>query len=125
MKFELTQELVKKLFDYDPLTGVLIWRKITSRAATIGQQAGSDNNHGYLRVGLYGKEYLVHIIIWVYMAGKIPEKEIGHVDGNKLNNTWDNLREGRGITRYSSPSLKSICTRARLKPLLVILHLFF
>jgi hypothetical protein len=95
MKFELTQELVKRIFEYDPLTGVVVWRKATSSKNLIGNVAGAKTKAGYLRVRIYGKDVFLHHVIWVYMTGKIPEREIGHVDGNKTNNVWSNLREGR------------------------------
>ena len=37
-----------------------------------------------------------HRVIWKLMTGKEPPTEIDHVDGNGLNNRWNNLRDGTG-----------------------------
>lgn len=58
-----------------------------------GQPAGT-NSKRYMSVGLDGKSYLVHRIIWAIMTGEYPPDnlEIDHVDRDRRNNSWDNLR---------------------------------
>lgn len=47
---------------------------------------------GYLRVKVDGKVFYQHRIIWFLHTGKWPVSDIDHIDGDKLNNSFENLR---------------------------------
>ena len=85
-------ETLRALFDYDPDTGVLVWRKAqgTSRA---GREAGWLHRSGYVYVGVGGKSYKAHRIIWYLHHGVPPADLIDHVDRDPTNNRIRNLRE--------------------------------
>lgn len=93
-----TIELWKKLFKYEPETGVLTWREGKRR----GHRAGSDrdNGKGYTyRVVKYrlgtpdSRRWYEHRIIWTLVNGPIPEGYvIDHIDGDPSNNRLENLR---------------------------------
>ena len=87
-----SQARLKELLDYDPQSGVLVWR-INRQGLVAGQLAGVVSNGKYLHVGVdYGK-YLAHRIIWMWMTGEDPgDQEIDHIDHDRLNNRWSNLR---------------------------------
>lgn len=89
----LTQEDVRKLFNYDKLTGSLIWKIRLSNRISIGDYAGSMSNKGYLTTRVKNKLYLNHRLIWLYHYGYFPENQIDHIDRDKLNNRVNNLRE--------------------------------
>ena len=38
------------------------------------------------------KSYLSHRIIWKWMTGEDPPRQIDHIDRNPHNNRWENLR---------------------------------
>ena len=64
------------------------------RLVASGQTAGSKLADGSWRVGIKGKVYLVHRIVFALNTGKIDENLlIDHIDGNPSNNCIDNLRE--------------------------------
>lgn len=95
----LTQARVHELFDYDPLTGVLTWRhragmKGSWNARHAGKPAGYNRTDPsrYRVVGVDGRLFYAHRIIWCYVRGIWPE-EIDHVDHDGWNNRWVNLRE--------------------------------
>jgi len=87
---ELTQDLVKELFDYKD--GFLYW-KVKHERTKIGDKTKlTQNNNGYYRIGIKKKRYLTHRLIFLYCHGYLP-KEIDHIDGNPTNNNIKNLRE--------------------------------
>lgn len=89
----LTQEQVKDRFDYNPLTGVLTYRKDVGRKCRAGTRVGGVGSHGYRQVNIGGTRYLEHRLIWLYMTGAFPVGLVDHVDHCKTNNVWSNLRE--------------------------------
>lgn len=48
---------------------------------------------GYIRLRRNGKAKLEHILVWESIYGEIPNGyQIHHIDGNKLNNSIENLQ---------------------------------
>lgn len=52
---------------------------------------GVDRN-GYLRASIYGVKYSIHRLVFQAFHGYLP-KYIDHIDGNRANNSLENLRE--------------------------------
>lgn len=94
MKNKLTHERANELLSYDPETGV-ITRKVSLVYSTpVGSIAGSVNKYkGYVAVFVDGTRYQAHRVAWLMMSGRWPRGHIDHVDGNRANNRWSNLRE--------------------------------
>ena len=83
---------VMELFDYNPSTGTFIY-KIRCGPRKAGSTAGSINSHGYILLGIDGKQYKAHRLAWLWMTGKDPGLiQIDHKDENKSNNKFENLR---------------------------------
>lgn len=51
-----------------------------------------SNRNGYKRVTINGRHYSVHLLVYETFKGTI-HGVIDHIDGNKLNNNIDNLRD--------------------------------
>jgi hypothetical protein len=80
---------------------ILKWKYSTSKRCKLNQEAGSFKNNGYKKVGILGKTYLVHRILFqMYNSLETldPEIIIDHVDGNILNNSASNLRMATDLT---------------------------
>jgi hypothetical protein len=91
-KKKLTQKRLKELLDYDPETGEFI-RKTRRYKYQIGEKAGTLNPRGYLVIGVDGKRYMAHRLAFLWMEGYFPEHDVDHIDRNRANNRWLNLRE--------------------------------
>jgi len=87
--FNLSQDLLNELFEYRD--GNLFW-KVNRGSVKKGQIAGTFANSGYLQICLYRRFYLTHRLIFLMHKGYLPS-ELDHIDGNKLNNCIENLRE--------------------------------
>ncbi len=88
----ITQEELKRNVSYDPETGIFT-RKIKSAISVkIGQIAGGKHIEGYMNISINGKRYLSHRLAWLYVTGEMPDKDIDHINCNKLDNRFANLR---------------------------------
>ena len=88
-----TYDRVHSLLRYDPDTGKLFWRVRMSNRVKAGQQAGSVNRSGYVQIGFDGHRFWAHRLVFFMQTGNWPTEEIDHIDGDKVNNAWSNLRE--------------------------------
>lgn len=87
----LTQDRVKKLFDYDE--GNLIRKVQTSNRVQVGDIVGCLNSGGYLQTGIDGKMYYIHRLVWLWHKGYFPEHGLDHINQKRINNRIENLRE--------------------------------
>lgn len=113
---KITQNLLKELLTYDPLTGSFIWNKRdeslfknSSSAKSwntkyAGKSAGFINKAGYLEISIFRKKdgtanrkrkitQQGHIIAWLYYYGHFPKNTIDHINGNTSDNRIINLRD--------------------------------
>lgn len=88
----LTQSALKEVIHYDPETGIF------SRIIKNGtKSAGSINKFGYICIGIKNKIYKAHRLAFLYMTGKFPLFDVDHIDGNRSNNKWVNLRDAETL----------------------------
>lgn len=89
----ITRDQLIKILHCNPETGILTWiyRK---KGVRVGTQAGCINADGYLFIGINGKRYYAHNLMWLYTYGKWPDpgKEIDHINGRPYDNRIKNLR---------------------------------
>lgn len=88
----LTAERLRGLLKYDPGTGVFTWL-VNRYGAKIGDIAGKGDGHGYMKISIGGRHYKAHRLAVLYMTGEWPAQQIDHIDRDKVNNRWLNLRE--------------------------------
>lgn len=81
-------------FTYCPDTGLIF--------SAFGRRVGTDDGEGYIRVAFKfnGKQirFRAHHLAWLFMHGKWPELDIDHINGDRSDNRWANLREADRAT---------------------------
>lgn len=93
-------------FNYDPESGVLVWKNrprrmfkntqawLSANTRLAGKQVKSLHNSGYLTVRFEYKALLVHRVIWCMVHGDFPQDgfELDHINGDRTDNRFINLR---------------------------------
>jgi len=86
---QLTQEFLHEAFEYKD--GNIHWKLRTFRTRVKGKIAGQQRTDGYVAVGINGKIYKVHRIIFMMHHGYFPQT-VDHINGIKYDNRIENLR---------------------------------
>jgi hypothetical protein len=89
----LTQDELKLHVEYNPVTGIFIRLICRTKPYLIGQPCTSTDAQGYIRIAINGERYKAHRLAFLYMTGTWPEKEVDHINRDKTDNSWDNLRD--------------------------------
>lgn len=71
-------------YHYDPITGY-VYRN--------GKISGTKDHAGYIMLGFMYRKYLAHRVIWALVMGRFPADEIDHINRDRSDNRWNNLRE--------------------------------
>lgn len=89
----LTQKRLKELIHYDPETGIFTAKTNVNSRRKKGEVVGHVGSGGYIIIGINYVEYRAHRLAFLYMHGYLPESFVDHIDRDRANNVWLNLRE--------------------------------
>jgi hypothetical protein len=111
-EYELTADFAKKLLAYNPETGEMRWkarspsmfkggagRYSAERCCAVwnakyaGKLAGTQNDSGYIDIRISRRHHRAHRLAFLIVTGRWPVDEIDHVNLNKADNKWENIRE--------------------------------
>ncbi|MDD4242820.1 MAG: HNH endonuclease [Bacilli bacterium] len=112
----LTQNNLKEIILYEPLTGLFYW-KVWKSGRRMHIPIGTKTGSGYLVTTINYKQYSLHRLAFLYMEGAFPPEQVDHIDNNKLNNCWDNLRhanmyqnaQNKPIGLSNTSGVKGVC----------------
>lgn len=93
----LTQSWLKEFLEYKEDTGEFFWKKKPAKRIGVGSKAGTLYRGRYV-IGLLGKTYRMHRVIWLYVHGEWPKCQIDHINGDPMDNSLANLRDASPTT---------------------------
>lgn len=119
----LSHETLTRVLDYDPATGVFVWKAPLSNRVKAGAVAGQIDHHGHRNINVNGIRYGAHRLAWFYVHKAWPLDEIDHKNRIKDDNRIDNLREAtrnennRNVTkkRHNTTGFKGVIRHSTYK----------
>lgn len=91
----ITQQELRDRFDYNPSTGALTTKPygVGRSFRRGGRVTGYTRKDGYVHVQVGAQSYYAHRLIWCWVTGEWPNIEIDHINYNRSDNRWGNLRK--------------------------------
>lgn len=93
---KLTHDKLLRMLDYNPDTGLFVWKQNRNRSAMKGMIAGTQNKNGYVYIRIDGETHAAHNLAWFYVKGEWPI-EIDHDNRIRNDNRFINLINGTRI----------------------------
>jgi len=110
----VTATRLRELLDFDPLTGVFLWKVNRRGNSRAGDVAGKQTTQGYRSIRVDGRDYQAHRLAWLYVHGAWPEQQIDHLNGQRSDNRLANLRDVSGSINQQN---RRVASRGKSSPL--------
>jgi hypothetical protein len=94
-KNDLTAARLREILNYNPDTGVFTWRVKPHKNASsvvVGGVAGNVDDQGYIRIYIGRFAHKAHRLAWMYVTGEPASSILDHINGDRTDNRFDNLR---------------------------------
>ena len=93
---DISSSVALSLLDYNEKTGIFKWRfREEGPKSWNTQNAGKESGrliNGYRYIRINGRSYRAHRLAWLMVTGEWPDHEIDHINGNRDDNRFHNLR---------------------------------
>lgn len=89
----LTHQMLLSWIIYHPIQGLWEWRNPAIMNKRNRTTVGTISVHGYRIITINGTKYRSGRLAVFYMTGEWPKEEVDHIDRDKLNDSWVNLKE--------------------------------
>ena len=103
----ITADVLREYMRYEPDTGCFYWRKTYAPRAMVGNEAGSLNETGYVRIKVLGTEYPRSRLAWLYTYDEWPTPFIDHINRNRSDDRIINLRQATRSQNNSNTKMRS------------------
>lgn len=101
----LTQKRLKELLSYDPLSGTFTRVKQINSRTPVGSRAGCKKSDGYISIKVDYVDYKAHRLAILFMDGYLPEDTVDHIDRDRGNNKYCNLREATQVCQVRNSGM--------------------
>jgi hypothetical protein len=86
-----SQKDLHELFDYSVVTGKLSWKLNRQEKKKVAASLYKKIGYWVTRIG--NQRYYTHRLIWKWVTGSDPVQVIDHINGDRQDNSWINLRD--------------------------------
>lgn len=110
-----TEYIKNKIFTflaYSPDNGKFFWVHNRPNGIRAGSLAGHRSGR-YLAISLDGQDIYLHRLAFVFMTGDWPKNYVDHINRDKKDNRWSNLRDVDMTQNMYNASLRADNTSGR------------
>lgn len=98
-------DTLRELLEYDAARGMLLWKRrpveycANQRMCNVwngrfaGKRAGNLGIGGYWEVSVLDRTFPAHRVVWALCTGSWPTFHIDHINGDRTDNRFENLRD--------------------------------
>jgi hypothetical protein len=125
MRTFVSAETFRDILDYDPETGLFVWKARDERHVNkksmkqwnsrwARKPAFIHSDYGaYLRASIFGVFYSAHRVAWAIVHGDPVPEYLDHIDGDRQNNRISNLRPTDKVENSKNRGIRSDNTTGR------------